>query len=195
MPMNKNIKTFDRGIEYKDMENKLILEYQNILNDILVEENLNKINIKNLFCVIISLIQLKNGSRISEAIKAFKYFLKNPNDQYAAVVISKRKDKAERNINKPKYIVSEVFELINSLEIKILDNTENTIATHIRQFLLIKYKCNTHSLRYALINYLLSDEKENINIVANLVGHKDTRQLVRYTQKHRVNSILDKLSY
>jgi len=58
-------------------------------------------------------------------------------------------------------------------------------------YLLRGFDCNTHSLRYACINYLLYDQKKEMAIVAKFVGHTGIAQLVRYTQLKESDKIFD----
>jgi integrase len=53
------------------------------------------------------------------------------------------------------------------------------------------HNCNTHSLRYAMINYLLNEKKIGMYIVAKFVGHVNTNMLVRYTQNKNVDKLLN----
>lgn len=57
-------------------------------------------------------------------------------------------------------------------------------------FLTRHYGWNTHSLRYALINYLAIEKKTPINLVSKLVRHKNMNQILTYTQNKHVDELL-----
>ncbi len=71
------------------------------------------------------------------------------------------------------------FENINNLEHCVLN------------YMLRNFQCNTHSLRYAYINYMLYDKKQQMAIVAKFVGHSNLNQLMRYTQNKEVDKMFD----
>ena len=73
---------FDRGLEFKETKNLFINEFEKIGNqlDILNIETTNyvsqrRILIHKLIYLLISMMQLRNGSRISESCDAFKIFM------------------------------------------------------------------------------------------------------------------------
>ncbi len=58
----------------------------------------------------------------------------------------------------------------------------------------LKYlKCNTHSLRYALVSFLAKNGTDPA-IIAKITGHKDLKRIVQYTQEKDAVEILRKLS-
>ena len=66
---------FDRGIDFDDIKEKL-LEKLSKIHDELFNAEYKPIVIRKITYIIIALIQLRNGSRISEAVKAFISFIK-----------------------------------------------------------------------------------------------------------------------
>ncbi len=68
---------YDRNIDYAEMKNRLILEYDQVRVKYAVEDDLKKKDAllrKIAYCTI-AMIQLRNGSRISEAVEAFTKFV------------------------------------------------------------------------------------------------------------------------
>ena len=65
------------------------------------------------------------------------------------------------------------------------------VKKRVLDYMLRKFKCNTHSLRYACINYLIYTQKTELNTVAKFVGHVNMEQLTRYTQQKNVDKLLD----
>ena len=76
---------FDRGIDYKVIRKKFKIEMERLINyfeDIKDEQKFDRKKNKLLLKIIyltISCIQLRNGSRVSESIDAFKIFITNLN--------------------------------------------------------------------------------------------------------------------
>lgn len=209
---NKQVaKGFDRDIDYQTMKNKLILEYKKIIDqinnlDIDIKSYISKRRFlmhKSIY-LLVSMIQLRNGSRVIEACKAIRLFLNNDDlDEKVIVKIAKsesikyKKDTKEEYVTKPRYRKM-MFPLswieCNFLEdIKFyLKKIENkSLKQRVLDYLIKYFKCNTHSLRYAYINYMLYDRKEEMSKVAKFVGHVDTMMLVRYTQLKNIEEMFD----
>lgn len=206
-------KGFDRGIDYNEIKNKLIDKYNELLVKIedLNEKEKNyesqkRILINKVIYNLVALIQLKNGSRIIEACKATKFFFKNGKsklDKKVTVKIAKSesikytKETKEQYTTKPRY--REIKFPINWIEIKFFDNIksylENIKIINLKQrvldYLLSYFSCNTHSLRYAYINFLLYEKDIKPELVAKMVGHVNTNQLTRYSQLKNLDKIFD----
>ena len=133
--------------------------------------------------VAILLIQLANGARIGEAIKAFKTFVESGQREFQL--------EAEKHGNTRFFIISDVIR--NRLAYKsILTIADDKLEARIRMFSLKYLKCNTHSLRYALISFLAKNSTDPA-IIAKVTGHKDLKYIVRYTQTKDAVEILRKL--
>lgn len=207
---------FDRNIEYEPMKKKLIKEYKETYTKFL-DENVVRVkterNIRKLIYLLISMIQLRNGSRISEACEAFNKFFnfdKNePLDTKVHVKVAKSKSIKYKKETKEKYITKERYRKIafptNWIDILSVKNifdtikdidltkfiTEKRLKKRVLDYLSRNLNCNTHSLRYSFINYMLYDKKKEMSLVAKFVGHVDLAQLVRYTQNKNVDKLFD----
>lgn len=208
---------FDRSIDYEPMKKALINDFH-IQHKKFKKSGFTKRSSKALIFIIIELIQLRNGSRITEAINAFKEFTKpevNINEKVEVKIcksdapkytwrISDDKTTGVRKKISPKAryrdmmfpvkwlenidivkLMSKIIDLNNSL----LDNT--LLKKSVCKYMLMHHKTNTHSLRYAFINYLLYTEKRPLNDVAKFVGHSNTNQLVKYTQQKNSDQIFE----
>ena len=188
--------SFDKKLDYEvikqEIDNKIL---QLTLE---LEENYNEHKIKALSNCTIALIQLTNGSRISEAIKTTDFFVKNPSKKSTYIRISKRKDNASRTMKLPINITPKILNLIQLVfnQYDIQDEKDMAkLSSKTRTYLYDNFnKINTHSLRYALINYLSIKKNVPLNLVSKVVGHKNLNQLITYTQNHHVDDMLDKLS-
>ena len=188
--------SFDKKLDYEIIKSQLDTKIALLFSEL--QNNYNEHKIKALSNCIIALIQLTNGSRISEALKATSFFVKNPSKKSTRVIISKRKDFAYRSIKLPVDISPKMLELIqvvfNNYDI---ENEEDLakLSSKVRTYLYDNFdKINTHSLRYALINYLSIKKNVPLNLVSKVVGHKNLNQLITYTQNHHVENMLDKLA-
>lgn len=202
---------FDRGIDYEPMKNKLINCCKKYYDELVsLEKNtphfkykIGTVKSKILYCCI-AMIQLRNGSRISEACGAMKYFCKEDNFNKRVIVkiakseSIKYKD-GKQYTTKPRYrkMIFPINWIDNFDSIKdIIEEIFSTIPysrlkKRVLDYLLINHQCNTHSLRYACINYLIYDKERPLNDVAKFVGHVDLSMLTKYTQQKNCEKIFD----
>jgi len=204
---------FDRGVDFTTMKDKLCKDYDKLCQDgfNLYKDGKNYEKDKNtimrkIIYTIIAMIQLRNGSRISEAVNAFGIFLEKDRDLNQKVLVKIAKSKAlktKKNTNE-KYITKTRYrkmifpgewighDIPNADEIRdYLENYDGNLKKRVLDFLHNNYNCNTHSLRYAFINYMLYDQKKEMALVAKFVGHSGVGQLVRYTQAKEADKLFD----
>lgn len=208
---DKIVKGFDRGVDYLEMKTKLIEEVGLIIADIeKLSENKrgyekDKLNLmrKYIYCLI-AIIQLRNGARISEAVNAFEIFIQKKqklddkvNVKIAKSKATKYKKGGEKVKTKTRYRKM-IFPLNWVNKINDIDNIRNYLKEYegslnkrVLDYLNRNYKCNTHSLRYAYINYMLYTEKKEMTIVAKFIGHSNINQLIRYTQCKESDKLFD----
>jgi integrase len=202
-------KGFDRGIDFIDMKNKLITEY-NFICDFIenIQENDRSFISKRrkwmhrlLYCII-AMVQLRNGSRVSESCAALPLFLKNTDlDDKVTVKIAKSKSIKYKANTKEKYITKTRFRKMsfpeNWITLKFqkdlkfyLKSIQNKRLTkRVLDYLTKYFKSNSHSLRYAFINYMLYVKKKEMILVAKFIGHSNVNQLVRYTQNKEADKL------
>lgn len=211
----KNYQGFDRGIDYLPIKQKLLDEFDKQYKIYSKGKNTKRAS-RSLIYLLIELIQLRNGSRILEAINAFKLFAEKGIEQRVSVKICKSEAKKkvwklnqEKNIKEETEITTklrnrdimfpktwfndcDIYKLIKELynlheELINDDKLKITIC----KYMIYNFQCNTHSLRYAFINYMLYKEKRPMTDVAKFVGHKNINQLVTYTQQKNCDQIFD----
>jgi hypothetical protein len=95
------------------------------------------------------LVQLRNGARISEAVKAFKQFLTSKSIEFEVEVSKKRVE--HRKIVVPRELLS--VELGPCME--LLSIEDKRLVSRLKVYSRYTYGFNTHSLRYVFITYLL----------------------------------------
>ncbi len=201
----KVAKGFDRDVNYKTMKKRLTKRYEKIRQEIedLPEDHKSyvskrRIMIHKLIYIVISMIQLRNGSRISEACEAFREFIKDKNLEDKVIIkIAKSEKTKGNNITKARYrkmIFPEKwikFDLIKDMKFYIEYIKDDRLRKRVLDYLLNHLNCNTHSLRYAFINYMLYDQKIEMALVAKMVGHSNCNQLVTYTQSKNCDKLFD----
>jgi hypothetical protein len=208
---DKIARGFDRGVDYTTMKKKLIENIENTVAEtekIVLDSNSYEYKkgtlMKRYIYLLISIIQLRNGSRISEAILAFKGFIKPDQSLDEKVIVRIAKSKATRIKENGKRVktktryrkmifptkwVKEINDIENIRD--FLEDYRGDLNKRVLDFLSRTYKCNTHSLRYAFINYMLYDQKKEMTAVAKFVGHKNTNMLVIYTQAKESDKLFD----
>lgn len=199
---------FDRGIDYEPMKLDLIKCYKdNVLDMKLLDkgdkayERRKKMIVTKLIYVLISMIQLGNGSRISEATKFFMlYLFENGEKQELTIKISKSETTKYKDgvkfITKPKFRKMHMIDWVTLVDLELFkevlkDKDIKRLNKRVLDFMRNHFKCNTHSLRYACINNLIYQEKMPLNSVAKYVGHSGLGQITRYTQNKNCEKIFD----
>lgn len=204
---------FDRGVDFKQKKDELIKRYEETVKEI---NNLNidqryyiskrRKLIHRLIYLMVAMTQLINGSRISEACEGFKKFLETKNFKSKIIVkiaksesIKYKKDTHEKFKTKARF-----RHLIFPLKWFIIDDSQkddidfyinnikvDVLKKRVLDYLLKHHECNTHSLRYAYINYMLYTENKPPSLIAKAVGHSNMNQLVTYTQKKESDKLLE----
>lgn len=203
---------FDRGLDFTDIKNRLIREYDNLTKqitemdvaDVFYTRKRKMMYHKIIYCIT-SLIQLRNGSRISEACVAFKKFINtNIFDGLILVKIAKSAGLKYKRSTKTMYESKARYRKMMfpndwikiddvSLLGKYLNNIPNErLQKRVLDYLRKYFECNTHSLRYAFINYMIYTEKQEPYLIAKFVGHVNTAQLITYTQQKNCDKLFEK---
>jgi hypothetical protein len=206
-------KGFDRGIDYVptkkllvDKYNSFVKTYNEITDDTQNAELYRRRLLNRIVYLLIAMVQLRNGSRISEAVAAFSKFMKDSDklsDKFKVMVkISKSESKkydkdGDPYMTKPRYRKIKfpytwiTLELLSDIKVQYNNIQDKNLKKRVLDFLRMNFRFNTHSLRYAFINYMIYVEKRPINDVAKHVGHANISQLVTYTQQKNSDQIFD----
>lgn len=178
----KESRTWDYNLDFKETYKRL--------NDqiILSRKDLNSGNIttnrvKKFTCLIIGLIQLRNGSRIGEAIEATNNFCSDFNVKLTLARIQKRgeSDPGERKMVRPDEITKEDLEYIQSYVFSRTDERKDFVIS-LTNFFKKNFGFTTHSLRYSWIGYMASI-KTPAQVIAKITGHKTLNHILHYTNK------------
>lgn len=127
----------------------------------------------------ILLIQLTNGARISEAVRAYKEFVRTGRNEVFVRVSKKKRDDMRLMVIHPH--VEKCVDLA--------DVDEELLKERVRKYCISRLGVNTHSLRYAFITHLL---KLNISpsIIAKITHHSKLDFILHYTQKKTAEEVL-----
>lgn len=202
---------FDRGVDFLDKKKEFIKEYNTIVeavtelddNQRYYESKKRKLVNKAIY-LLISMVQLINGSRISEAGNGFRKFLEDGFDGQVVVKIAKseslkRKKDGEQYTTKPRYraliFPTKWITISDDMKTELSDHLgdikEEVLRKRVLDYLLNHHECNTHSLRYAYINYMLYTQKKEASLIAKHVGHSNLNQIVRYTQNKEAQKLFE----
>jgi len=135
------------------------------------------------------LIQLRNGCRVSEAVRAFREFLRSGAVELR-VPVSKR-----RGVERLVVVPAELEALRGEARAccsELLLVPERALVKRVVTWCERKLGFNTHSLRYAFITYLLRSGV-NPSIVARITQHARLDYILRYTQEKEAERALREL--
>jgi len=170
---------WDKGLDYEEA-------YSRILRTL----SKNKRHTKCYDAVL--LLQLRNGARVSEALRGFLSYIKgeakfHPRNRKLVVTVqvSKKKRPEERLI----VIPEELGDMDLSSCKALLEEDPLRLKRRIEQYARDKYGFNTHSLRYAFITYLLM-RGVNPSVVAKITKHSKLDFILRYTEEKKAEDVL-----
>ncbi|MFA4641517.1 integrase [Pyrococcus kukulkanii] len=165
---------WDKGLDYMKTYKLILDHYRNTNRDTSKAYD------------IILLTQLRNGSRLTEAINFLNKIIETkPFKRQAYIRVEKRKDGYERLMILPEEISKQELMRVSYI---IREANKWKVANYCRR----TYGFNTHALRYALISYL-SQKGIAPQIIAKITGHKTLDYIVYYTQQQKAEEVLKDL--
>ncbi|WP_288104507.1 tyrosine-type recombinase/integrase [Thermofilum sp.] len=132
----------------------------------------------------ILLIQLKNASRVSEAVRAFREYLVTKRTELEVQVSKKRRKELRKMV-----IPQEVVEMDCNICLDLLDVSEQRIIDNVKHYSRKQYDVNTHSLRYSRITHLLKLGVDSA-VIAKITRHSNVNFIRTYTQEKLADEIL-----
>jgi len=136
---------------------------------------------------VILLIQLRNGSRIGEAIEAVRQFCETK-AMAVRVKVEKHKEGDTRLMVLPEELrgkEGKEYLAQACLRLAKVKNPKSAVKVYCKA----TYGFNTHSLRYAYITYLLS-KGVNPSFIAKITGHRNLSYILHYTELKTAEDIL-----
>ncbi|MEM4619790.1 MAG: hypothetical protein QW607_06200 [Desulfurococcaceae archaeon] len=167
--------SWDRNIDF--------MRYIRLFRTILQTQHFRarRLTSKQMCGTLVLYIQLRNGSRISEALECYNKFRESMKAEYR---ISVRKSKKHKErlmvIDLPHNLLSKLYNTCKNIELN---------EAYLKQLAQRTYNINTHSLRYAFIKYL---DRMNVSpiLIAHITKHSNLKHLLTYTQKSNSEDIL-----
>jgi integrase len=158
-------RSWDLGLDYKQVYRLLLSK---------IRGHLSRRAFTSYYYACVLLIQLRNGSRVSEAVDA-AIKLADQKSSEVYVKVRKRRDGYESLMVLPEEL--KIQDIAVCREIPSRGNAILRVKVYAKKILGI----NTHSLRYARITHML---RNNISpsIVAKITGHKKLDHILTYTQ-------------
>jgi integrase len=167
---------WDKGLDFKETLHKL-LSFKKWVRSSPRMTGLRRISLRN---VNILLLALLNGLRISEAIECYYKWLEDPTVKEVTVKVAKSK--------KDKFRVC-VVEGLDNVDYKFTKQLEKPKPNSLQSWSIQKFGFNTHSLRYAFINYMLSQGYDPAT-VSKIIAHSKLETLLSYIQEKRAREAL-----
>ena len=136
---------------------------------------------------VVLLVQLRNGSRVGEAVEATVRFCEAGQDQ-VLVRVKRHRDGDQRLMVLSEELRSgEGRQLLKEAcaALSVLRNPKAAVKVHCRR----AYGFNTHGLRYAFVSYLLK-KGVSPSIVAKVVGHRSLDHILHYTEVRLAEEVL-----
>lgn len=165
------MKNWDKGIDYETLLDIILKRYRIARKQ------------KEKCYLAILLIQLRNGARISEAVRCYRQYLKNKNPEQR-VVLSKKRKIDDRLMYMPLEFIPNIPECSEFLTIDY-----KKLINRIKVYSIRVLKVNTHTLRYAYITYL-AKKGVNPSIIAKLTKHSNLNFITAYTQEKEAQNVL-----
>lgn len=174
--------TWDRSLKYEQAYNVLKRNLENLREKL--KKRLRPRILKHFFMTATLLVQLRNGSRISEALEALRKFLEEKNREIH-VRVRKHKKEDLRLMVIPREIQKK--------DVIFLKTVANQITVNaIKIFCLRKFGFNTHSLRYAFITHL-AKKGVSAQLIAKITRHRNLNYILTYTQTKTAEDLLKTL--
>jgi len=140
---------------------------------------------------VVLLIQLRNGSRVGEAVEALREFCATGRAE-VLVKVEKHKDtKDQRIMVLPEQLRKGTGKVLLEQACAWVSSTEkpkDAVKVYCRR----AFDFNTHSLRYAFITYMLK-KGVSPSVVAKITGHSSLESILHYTETKTAQDLLREL--
>lgn len=165
---------WDKNLDYEKTYKRILTHYRQATRDTSKAYD------------IVLLTQLRNGSRLTEAIRFLNKIIDTkPFKRRAYIEVEKRKDGHERLMVLPEEIEKKELMRVSYI---LKEANKWKVSTYCKR----TYGFNTHALRYALISHL-SQKGVAPQLIAKITGHKTLDYILYYTQQQKAEEILKDL--
>ncbi len=138
------------------------------------------------YCCVL-LTQLRNGSRVSEAVDAVLEWCSTRKREVEVTVRKQRNSAEKRNMVIPKQLMEQ-----DRLDVLALKDWLPQDPSRIEHFARRSFGWNTHSLRYAKVSQLGSLGYP-AQVIARVTHHRKLDFILRYTQQKLADQVLRKV--
>ena len=177
---------WDQGLDYEKTYKLLTKDLEE------VREKDDPKTLKRRLYLVILLTQLRNGSRIGEAID-FIYSVAQEYKREGLITVEKRKDGYQRLMVLPKEVSkTDILTIKGLLEEELQEHGKKGLVVKVSTWAKKTYGFNTHSLRYAFVSYL-AKKGYPPQLIAKITGHKRLDYILHYTQEKMAKKILRNL--
>lgn len=161
---------WDRKIPFEQLSRRLIEDFSSVVGEWYRKTKKEKVS-KQLIYYSILIIQLYNGTRISEAVDGFKKWLVENKDEIE-VRVRKRKDDEYRIVVIPDIIKFNRGILERAVEFAFKNNLDLIKPNSVKKWCLIHLKINSHTLRKAWESYMSRKWQGDVTAITNWQGRK-----------------------
>jgi len=177
---------WDQGLDYEKTYKLLTKELEE------AREKDGPKALKRRLYLVILLTQLRNGSRIGEAID-FIYSVAQEYKREGLITVEKRKDGYQRLMVLPKEVSkTDILTIKGLLEEELQEHGKKGLVVKVSTWAKKTYGFNTHSLRYAFVSYL-AKKGYPPQLIAKITGHRRLDYILHYTQEKMAKKILREL--
>jgi len=170
---------WDKGLDLEATLRKL-LEYRRFIRGRVLRPRY-RAALRDVNILVLALV---NGLRISEAIESYYMWLEsNGAESRFNVKLAKSRDR---------YRLCIVPGIFDKVDLAATKNLPRPRKQALNNFSRRNFGFNTHSLRYAFINYLLS-RGVDVPLVSKIVGHKNLDTILAYIQSKRAQETLESI--
>jgi hypothetical protein len=193
MPINEGKKHWDKGVPYLELDERV----RNLIRKARDSPD-NPNSSSRMAYGFVYALQLRNASRISEAVAAMKrliernYKYSKEKDLYTIEVLcAKKREKIEYRVMKlPKYL-NRTLRRYRKIR-AFADIVAAMTITNAKGQCIRLLKVNSHSLRYARITYL-SEKGMPAQLIAKITHHSNLNFIVAYTQQKEADRLDDEI--
>ncbi len=169
--------TWDRGVDFRVVRRELAR---------LLREHLQRKAFRSYCYAAVLLIQLRNGSRVSEALEAALRFAEEGGRE-VQVRVRKHKRETLRLMVLPEELKPRDLQVCRSIL------SEPRALERVKDYARKRLGVNSHSLRYAFITYLAKQGVQP-QLIAKITGHAKLDYILRYTQRKKAEELLRDLN-
>ena len=173
-PSRRRPGTWDYGVDYDEMMRKIMRHYDE------TEDPRD----------VVLLVQLRNGSRISEAIEAVLEMARTGRREVYARVEKQRAERLRLMVLPEGLRLTDVERAAKYIQERY--SSPRSARVSLWEYARRTYGINTHSLRYALVTKL-ARQGVPAQLIARITGHRKLDYILTYTQQQAAEELLRKL--